>query len=184
MRLRFIATFALLLATSVTASAQMVALPGSSTETNQPPIIPFLEGTDVFWTIQRSTDGDPAFPNLLEADLFPHLVASQNFSSTLDVRRAESPRHQAFQGILILNFGHSSRPYPHAARRVGTGADAVVHAAGERAVPVDSRIEGLRSVAAEGGLSRLVAAATVQGVEKDGRAQSLRKRGACWRFHV
>ena len=33
----------------------------------------------------RSKGGDPTFPNLLEADLFPHLVASQNFSSTLDV---------------------------------------------------------------------------------------------------
>ena len=82
MRLRFIATFALLLATSVTASGQVLGLPGRSTETNQPPIIPFLEGTDVFWTIQG---GDPTFPNLLEADLFPHLVAAQNFSSTLDV---------------------------------------------------------------------------------------------------
>ena len=83
MRLRFIATFALLLlGAAATASAQMVALPGSSTETNQPPIIPFLEGTDVFWTVQSD---DPVFPNRLEADLFPHLVASQNFSSTLDV---------------------------------------------------------------------------------------------------
>ncbi len=83
MRLRLIATFALLwLASAATARAQMVALPGSSTETNQPPIIPFLEGTDVFWTVQSD---DPVFPNRLEADLFPHLVASQNFSSTLDV---------------------------------------------------------------------------------------------------
>ncbi len=83
MRLRLIATFALLgLAAAATARAQMVALPGSSTETNQPPIIPFLEGTDVFWTVQSD---DPVFPNRLEADLFPHLVASQNFSSTLDV---------------------------------------------------------------------------------------------------
>ena len=84
MRLRFIATFALLLTTSIIASAQTVALPGT-TETNQPPIIPFLESTDVFWTVQRGSDGDPSFPNLLEADLFPHLVASQNFSSTLDI---------------------------------------------------------------------------------------------------
>ena len=29
--------------------------------------------------------GSDVFPNRLEADLFPHLVASQNFSSTLDV---------------------------------------------------------------------------------------------------
>jgi hypothetical protein len=97
MRLRFIATFALLLATAVTARAQMVALPGSSTETNQPPIIPFLEGTDVFWTVQRSTDGEPAFPNLLEADLFPHLVASQNFSSTLDVLEQSSRGRSRFK---------------------------------------------------------------------------------------
>ena len=82
MRFRFIPAFALLLATSATASGQVVGLPVRSTETNQPPIIPFLEGTDVFWTIQG---GDPTFPNLLEADLFPHLVAAQNFTNTLDV---------------------------------------------------------------------------------------------------
>ena len=82
MRFRFIATFALLLATAVTASSQVLALPGSTTETNQPPIIPFLEGTDVFWTIQAA---DPTFPNRLEADLFPHLVAAQNFTNTLDL---------------------------------------------------------------------------------------------------
>jgi hypothetical protein len=92
MRLRFIATFALLCATAVTASAQVIALPGS-TETNQPPIIPFLEGTDVFWTVQS---GEPRFPNRLEADLFPHLVASQNFSSTLDVA-AQSRRGGRFK---------------------------------------------------------------------------------------
>jgi hypothetical protein len=85
MRLRFIVAFAFLCASSVSVSAQQLALPTASTETNQPPIIPFLEGTDVFWTVQRGTGLDSVFPNRLEADLFPHLVAAQNFSSTLDL---------------------------------------------------------------------------------------------------
>jgi hypothetical protein len=56
------------------------------TETNRT-IIPFLEGTDVFWTVQRGTDGDSIFPNKLEADIFPHLVGSQNFTDVLDIEK-------------------------------------------------------------------------------------------------
>ena len=149
MRLRFIATFALLLATAVTASAQMVGLPGSSTETNQPPIIPFLEGTDVFWTVQRGTGGDSTFPNRLEADLFPHLVATQNFSSTLDIAAQSRRGARRFKEFSVLHLGHARRPHPHAPRRLGTGPDAVVHASRERAIPLDSRIEGLRPIESE-----------------------------------
>ena len=104
MRVRFVATFALLLATSVTATGQVLGLPGRSTETNQPPIIPFLEGTDVFWTIQSD---DPTFPNLLEADLFPHLVASQNFSSTLD---AVAQSRRGVRGFKEFSYSISGTP--------------------------------------------------------------------------
>ena len=104
MRLRFIATFALLLATSVDRQRPGARSAGSSTETNQPPIIPFLEGTDVFWTIQG---GDPTFPNLLEADLFPHLVAAQNFSSTLDL--VEQSR-RGIKGFKEFSYSISGTP--------------------------------------------------------------------------
>ena len=104
MRLRFIATFALLVATPVIATGQVLGLPARSTETNQPPIIPFLEGTDVFWTIQSD---DPTFPNLLEADLFPHLVASQNFSSTLD---AVAQSRRGVRGFKEFSYSISGTP--------------------------------------------------------------------------
>src|SRR5687767_8819291 len=107
MRLRFVATFALLLTTSITAGAQTTAPQGSATETNQPPIIPFLEGTDVFWTVQRGSDGDPVFPNLLEADLFPHLVASQNFSSTLDI---EEQSRRGLERFKEFSYSISGTP--------------------------------------------------------------------------
>jgi hypothetical protein len=107
MRIRFIAAFALLLTASVTASAQTVAPPGTANATNQPPIIPFLEGTDVFWTVQRGSDGDPVFPNLLEADLFPHLVVSQNFTSTLDV--VEQSR-RGLRGFKEFSYSISGTP--------------------------------------------------------------------------
>ena len=104
MRFRFIATFALLVVTPVIAAGQVLGLPGRSTETNQPPIIPFLEGTDVFWTIQSD---DPTFPNLLEADLFPHLVASQNFSSTLD---AVAQSRRGVRGFKEFSYSISGTP--------------------------------------------------------------------------
>jgi hypothetical protein len=68
-------------------SAQIVALPPNTgtTETNSPPIIPFLEGTDVFWTLQGGEGDQAVFPNRLEADIFPHLVVSQNFTNVLDI---------------------------------------------------------------------------------------------------
>jgi hypothetical protein len=60
--------------------------PNDTTETNRAPIIPFLEGTDVFWTVQRRrAGGDTRFPNKLEGDIFPHLVVAQNFASVIDV---------------------------------------------------------------------------------------------------
>lgn len=74
-------------------TAECRPLPSDTTETNRGPIIPFLEGTDVFWTVYA---GDPIgtlpeevkhfFPYRLEADIFPHLVVYQNFTDVLDVR--------------------------------------------------------------------------------------------------
>ena len=66
------------------AHAQQIP-PADATETNRPPIIPFLEGTEVYWTLQ-SGDGDRArFPSALEGDIFPHLVVYQNFTDVIDI---------------------------------------------------------------------------------------------------
>lgn len=45
--------------------------------TNAGPIIPFLEGTDVFFALRRDT--------VFEADIMPHLVAFQDFSDVIDI---------------------------------------------------------------------------------------------------
>lgn len=63
---------------------------GETTETNRAPIIPFLEGTDVFWTLAKkdALDDEPVFfPNKLEGNIFPHLVFYQNFTDILDIDR-------------------------------------------------------------------------------------------------
>lgn len=71
---------------------------GATTETNRAPIIPFLEGTDVFWTLAKKDaldDNVVFFPNKLEANIFPHLVFYQNFTDILDIdRQAERAAHQ------------------------------------------------------------------------------------------
>jgi hypothetical protein len=54
-------------------------------ETNSGPIIPFLEGTDVFSPLRKEV--------VFEADIFPHLVVYQNFSNVIDIRE------QARRGI-------------------------------------------------------------------------------------
>lgn len=46
-------------------------------ETNSGPIIPFLEGTDVFTPLRNDV--------VFEADIFPHLVALQNFADVIDL---------------------------------------------------------------------------------------------------
>jgi hypothetical protein len=63
-----------------------------SKESNRGPIIPFLEGTDVFWTPrvgQPASTNDNRFDKLflfrLEADIFPHLVVAQSFTDVLDL---------------------------------------------------------------------------------------------------
>jgi hypothetical protein len=63
--------------------------PPDATETNRPPIIPFLEPTDVFWSLQSGSDDQAKFPNRLEADIFPHLVAYQNFTDLIDIEKQQ-----------------------------------------------------------------------------------------------
>ena len=75
-------TTVVLLSLGTSSAAQQVGVDqltgaGGGTETNRSPIIPFLEGTDVFWTIVRhdALDQKAVFiPNKLEGDIFPHLV--------------------------------------------------------------------------------------------------------------
>jgi hypothetical protein len=78
-----------------------------ATETNQPPIIPFLAGTDVFWTVQGGKGVTTVFPNKLEADIFPHLVVAQNFSRTLDLA-AQGQRGLA--GLKEFSYAVSATP--------------------------------------------------------------------------
>lgn len=66
--------------------------PKDTTETNRPAIIPFLEGTDVFWTLVKRDALDKTldnasvfFPNKLEANIFPHLVFYQSFTDILNI---------------------------------------------------------------------------------------------------
>lgn len=69
-----------------------------TTETNRAPIIPFLEGTDVFWTLVKKDALDERrvyFPNKLEANIFPHLVFYQNFSDVLDIDRQARKANRA-----------------------------------------------------------------------------------------
>ena len=51
-------------------------------------LVPFLEGTDVFWTlpgIVGDVSLDNGSPYLLEADIFPHLIGYQSFTNLLQV---------------------------------------------------------------------------------------------------
>lgn len=94
-----------LLSLPVSAQSQTQAAPQSpsapdTTETNRGAIMPFLEGTDVFWTLWRFEDLRPTpgsssepsrfFPTKLEADIFPHLVVAQNFTDVVDIDRQAS----------------------------------------------------------------------------------------------
>lgn len=90
MRMMSTCSFAIAVALfSANLRAQQFQVP-PATETNRGPIIPFLESTEVFWTLRG---GDTWFPNRLEGDIFPHLVVYQNFSDVLSLDR------QAERGI-------------------------------------------------------------------------------------
>jgi hypothetical protein len=81
-----VALFVLSLFPSPSAAQQVSA----STETNRGPVIPFLEGTDVFWTVRRFDEPAAWFPNRLEADIFPHLVGAQNFTDIIDIDKQQA----------------------------------------------------------------------------------------------
>ena len=88
------------------------AITSETTETNRAPIIPFLEGTDVFWTIVKkdALDADAVFfPNKLEANIFPHLVAYQNFSDVLDINR-QAARAELGKGVKEFSLAFSGTP--------------------------------------------------------------------------
>jgi hypothetical protein len=83
----------------------------NNAETNAQPIVPFLEGTDVFTAFR----GDTRF----EANIFPHLIAYQNYSDLIDVakqsRRQGRPRAFAFAvsatpAVRIRMFNERSAP--------------------------------------------------------------------------
>jgi hypothetical protein len=86
-------------------------------ETNSGPIIPFLEGTDVFVSIEKTPDGwrrDTVF----EGDIFPHLVVYQNFTDVIDAGRQSArgePRRIAWvisgtPAVRIRMFEEISNP--------------------------------------------------------------------------
>src|SRR5687768_1442437 len=52
---------------------------GQAAVTNPGPLVPFLEGTDVFFSLRKDT--------VFEADIRPHLIAFQNFTDVLDIHR-------------------------------------------------------------------------------------------------
>jgi hypothetical protein len=90
---------------SEAASAQVVGLQRDTTETNRPAIIPFLEGTDVFWSLQRGEGPEAKFPNVLEADIMPHLVAFQNFTDIVDIDEQASRGAQRIKEFSVSISG-------------------------------------------------------------------------------
>jgi hypothetical protein len=79
------------------ASAQAPAPPAAAgraagIETNSGPIIPFLEGTEVFTPVRRDV--------VFEADIFPHLVAFQSFADVIDLDSQEQEGLQTM-GVVI-----------------------------------------------------------------------------------
>ncbi|HEY7500135.1 MAG TPA: hypothetical protein VH740_16560 [Vicinamibacterales bacterium] len=76
-----------------------------ATETNRAPIIPFLEATDVFWTLQNGGDGRSRFPSALEADIFPHLVAYQNFTDIVDIEKQQQKGAQRIREFAMSISG-------------------------------------------------------------------------------
>jgi hypothetical protein len=79
----------------------------NGTQTNHFPIIPFLEGTDVFWTLQKANDHETRFPYKLEADMFPHLVVAQNFTDILDISKQQ---RKGLEGLKEFSYSISGTP--------------------------------------------------------------------------
>jgi hypothetical protein len=87
--MKSIAVLLVLLGSAAAADAQTVVFnPGEIDAPATSSIVPFLEGTDVFWTIYGEDDLDDRFwPYRLEADLFPHLVVLQDYTRLLNLDR-------------------------------------------------------------------------------------------------
>src|SRR5688572_4971939 len=104
----------LLVITSASASAQApTSTPRNEqqTVTNPGAIVPFLEGTDVFFSLKEDT--------IFEADIMPHLIAYQNFDDVLniDAQRARGGKVKQFAvavsgtpGVRIRMFESVSSP--------------------------------------------------------------------------
>jgi hypothetical protein len=124
-----------------------------TTVTNAGPLVPFLEGTDVFFALRQDT--------VFEADMRPHLVAFQNFSDLIDIteqaRRAGGPKRFALSitgtpAVRIRMFDQVSRPVrtpsymPRGnvqliwARNLSPIAAAFARAAGEPLGPADRQV--------------------------------------------
>jgi hypothetical protein len=73
---------ALMLGMSAPLDVEAQDAPPSGLETNSGPIIPFLEGTDVFSPLRDDV--------VFEADVFPHLFVYQDFTDILDVDDVDS----------------------------------------------------------------------------------------------
>ena len=71
-----------------------------STLTNPGGLIPFLEGTDVFFSLREDT--------VFEADIMPHLVAYQNFSDLVDISAQTARAGQ--RGVKRFAFSASGTP--------------------------------------------------------------------------
>jgi hypothetical protein len=85
----------------------------AETLTNAGPLIPFLEGTDVFFAAGKDT--------VFEADILPHLVVVQNYSGVLDIERQRALNLQGrarrfawsvsgTTGVRLRMFDQVSRP--------------------------------------------------------------------------
>jgi hypothetical protein len=121
-------------------SAVVFIVPGGAMaqdgkETNRGPIIPFLEGTDVFWTPrvgQPASTNDNPFDRLflyrLEADIFPHLVVAQNFSDVLDLDKQKGREIDASGRPKFRQWTYSISGTPAVRLRMS----------GERSAPVRS----------------------------------------------
>ena len=70
------------------------------TVTNAGPLIPFLEGTDVFFSLRQDT--------VFEADILPHLVAYQTFSDVVDL--SEQSRRAGGRGVKRFALSVSGTP--------------------------------------------------------------------------
>ena len=87
-------------------------------EPNSGPIIPFLEGTDVFVSFEKTPDQSWRRNTVFEGDIFPHMVVYQNFTDVIDAGRQSGsgqPKRVAWvisgtPAVRIRMFEEVSRP--------------------------------------------------------------------------